>query len=163
MAEPYVRRVTREDIGPISALERRCFTEPWPPVAFAQFVDAAGFLVAIDPDGSTDVDGIPPDGDLAGYVVTTRAASDPRRVVHIRNLAVTPGRRREGIASRLLAASVDRYRDAGFDRVKLEVRASNDAAIALYRGRGYRVIRRLPEYYDDGETALVMGRALPSE
>lgn len=160
MATPHIRPADREDVGPIASIERRCFVEPWPPIAFVQFLDAAGFLVAIEPGGRADADDEPPDGAVVGYVVTTSAADEPRRKAHVRNIAVSPGRRRQGIASRLLAASLDRYRRAGYERVKLEVRSSNGAAIDLYRGRGYRVTRRLPGYYDDGETALVMERRL---
>jgi ribosomal-protein-alanine N-acetyltransferase len=39
----------------------------------------------------------------------------------------------------------------------LEVRASNEAAQALYRAYGFEVAGRRPRYYtDDGEDALVM-------
>ncbi len=159
MTPQYLRAVTREDIGAIAALERICFEEPWPPVAFAQFVEADGFLAAVDP-GGTRTESDLPDGALAGYVVTTPSSQAPTTVAHIRNIAVDPAHRRRGLASRLLERSLQPYAMEGFARARLEVRESNTAAIELYRDRGYEIARHIHEYYADGETALVMERTL---
>ncbi|MFW6448389.1 MAG: GNAT family N-acetyltransferase [Halobacteriota archaeon] len=159
MPGPYIRPVDRGDITAVAALERRCFDEPWPPVAFAQFVEADGFLVAVDPDRRPDGSG-PPDGTLAGYVVTTPSSEAPTTVAHVRDLAVDPEYRRSGLAGRLLEHSLSGYTKRGLSRVRLEVRASNEPAIALYRKRGYRPARQIPRYYADGEAAIVMERPL---
>jgi ribosomal-protein-alanine N-acetyltransferase len=46
--------------------------------------------------------------------------------------------------------------------VTLEVRASNHAAIALYRSLGFRSIGTRTAYYpDDGEDALIMWKGDP--
>ncbi len=156
----YVRPATRSDVGAVAALEQQCFPDPWPRGAFAQFVDARGFLIAVDPSEEVSLADVPPDGTLAGYVVTTPASGRRETLVHVRNLAVAPAYRRQGIATRMLSKSIDRYRDAGFTGVKLEVRASNEAAIGLYRDEGFTITDRLPGYYEDGETALVMARSL---
>ncbi|MFP4590499.1 MAG: GNAT family N-acetyltransferase [Halobacteriales archaeon] len=161
MSAPYLRRVDRGDITAVAALERTCFAEPWPPVAFAQFVEAEGFLVAIDPERRPPTGG-PPDGALAGYVVTTPSSEAPTSVAHVRDIAVAPAYRRQGLASRLLERSLAVYAPRGLTRVRLEVRASNEPAIALYRKLGYCPTRRIPQYYADGETAIVMERALDS-
>lgn len=157
--EPYLRPVDHGDLAAVAALERHCFREPWPPVAFAQFVEATGFLVAIDP-GTENPDGGLPDGTLAGYVVATPSSDAPNAVAHVRNLAVDPAYRRRGLASDLLAHSLSQYVEQGLSRVRLEVRESNVPALGLYRDRGYRVVREVPSYYADGETALVMERSL---
>jgi ribosomal-protein-alanine N-acetyltransferase len=44
--------------------------------------------------------------------------------------------------------------------VKLEVREDNEPALALYRESGFSLSRRIPRYYEDGETALVLVRSL---
>lgn len=162
VASPYIRPVARDDIGAVAELERLCFAEPWPPVAFAQFVEAAGFLVAIDPARGTDRTA-PPDGRLGGYVVTTPSSEAPNTVAHLRNLAVDPEYRRRGLATRLLDRAVSTYEDRGLTHVRLEVRASNGGAIALYRDRGYEIVRHIPGYYADSEKALVMERPLASD
>lgn len=65
-----------------------------------------------------------------------------------------------GLGRRLMqdAARVARLR--GADRLRLEVRADNEAAIALYESLGYRTFGRHPGYYDDGMDALRMEREL---
>jgi len=46
-----------------------------------------------------------------------------------------------------------------YDRYTLEVRVSNDAAIRLYRGRGFVDSGVRPRYYSDNrEDALIMWR-----
>jgi ribosomal-protein-alanine N-acetyltransferase len=47
-------------------------------------------------------------------------------------------------------------RRVGVRSVFLEVRPSNREALGLYRSRGFQVVGRRPEYYDDGEDALLM-------
>lgn len=161
MVSPYIRPVDRADLEAIAELERSCFKEPWPVGAFAEFMKAEGFLVAIDPaDEPAREPGRPIDGQLAGYIVTTPADTRSSQCLHIRNLAVATPYRRKGIASRLLRGSLSRYPSGRYESVKLEVRPSNEAAIALYNEWGFRVTRRVPRYYEDGEAALVMSRPI---
>jgi ribosomal-protein-alanine N-acetyltransferase len=71
------------------------------------------------------------------------------------NVAVTPGLRRQGIASQLM----DRlFEEAGADaRYTLEVRTSNHGAIAMYERLGFRPAGyRRAYYHDNGEDALIM-------
>jgi ribosomal-protein-alanine N-acetyltransferase len=74
------------------------------------------------------------------------------------NVAVDPDRRREGIAREL----IDRLLSAtGGDESQytLEVRQSNDGAIALYERFGFRAAGTRRRYYqDNGEDALIMWR-----
>lgn len=91
---------------------------------------------------------------VVGYVVGDRTAT--RGVGHVKDLAVHPEAQRSGIGRRLLRAGLERFARGGADSVKLEVRASNEAARALYRSEGFHPARRVPGYYRDGETAVVM-------
>jgi len=76
---------------------------------------------------------------------------------HISTLAVDPKRRRQGIGERLLVHMLRETRRLGAGVVTLEVRESNQAAIALYEKHGFRVRRRKVGYYrDNDEDALVM-------
>jgi len=76
--------------------------------------------------------------------------------IHLLNLAVRPEYRRQGLARRLLTAMLARGREAGVETVFLEVRASNRAALALYESLGFAAVCQRPDYYDDGEDALLM-------
>ncbi len=91
---------------------------------------------------------------VVGYAVTASVGD----VVDLERVAVHPGHRRQGLARRLLAAALER---AGGDRVLLEVRADNEAALALYAAEGFTVIDRRPRYYRDGSDAVVMERSRP--
>lgn len=155
MERTYLRRAIPADVTAITALEERCFDEPWTALAFEQFMEAAGFLVAVEPASTMQADH-PLDGRLRGYTVTTASSTNPRTVAHVRNLAVDPSVRRSGIGSHLLTAALGRYHRAGYDRARLEVRASNGGAISLYRRFGFETIDRRPGYYGDGEAAVVM-------
>ena len=42
----------------------------------------------------------------------------------------------------------------------LEVRADNRTAIGLYQRTGYHPLGQRPDYYEDGATALLLGRQL---
>lgn len=76
--------------------------------------------------------------------------------IHLLNLAVRPEYRRLGLARGLMAAMLDCGRGAGADTVFLEVRASNRPALSLYESLGFEAASRRPDYYEDGEDALLM-------
>jgi ribosomal-protein-alanine N-acetyltransferase len=88
---------------------------------------------------------------LAGYLVCSRYAD----VWHLMNVAVPPNRRRAGIASSLIHRL---FAEVGSGaRLTLEVRTSNEAAIAMYRGFGFEAAGHRRRYYqDNGEDALIM-------
>ena len=74
----------------------------------------------------------------------------------ILNLAVAKSRRRRGVATQLLEAMAAHLQQAGTRRVYLEVRASNEAAIALYVGHGFCQNGRRARYYQNPiEDALI--------
>ena len=92
------------------------------------------------------------DGDgLVGYLVCSRYAD----VWHLMNVAVDPGRRRLGIASGLIRRLFDEVGSGA--RLTLEVRTSNQGAIAMYERFGFEAAGHRRRYYqDNGEDALIM-------
>ena len=77
------------------------------------------------------------------------------------SVAVDPAARRRGIATALVRAMLDWAEKNGAFHFSLEVRASNSAAIALYRQLGLREEgRRLRYYADPEEDGLILGRAI---
>ncbi len=76
---------------------------------------------------------------------------------HITTIGVAAAWQQRGIATRLLLHVVDAARVQGAQNLTLEVRASNEAAIALYRRFGLAPAGVRKNYYADlGEDALVM-------
>jgi len=79
----------------------------------------------------------------------------------LENMAVLPAFRRRGAGSALLAALVAEARAQQAERILLEVRHSNQAAIRLYEQGGFELLGRRPGYYRDPiEEALIMVRVL---
>ena len=90
------------------------------------------------------------DDGVVGHAVASLAGD----VVELQRIAVAPACRRTGVASALLDAVLD-LRPAG-ERLLLEVREDNDAALGFYAARGFVELDRRPRYYRDGATAIVM-------
>ena len=90
---------------------------------------------------------------LAGYIVARMGADE----LHINNVAVRKLYRRRGIAQSLLDMIIAEGIRAGVARAFLELRAGNDAALALYEKCGFQVVARRQKYYSEpAEDALVM-------
>lgn len=145
-ADVHIRPAVRPDLLAVHRIEQAAFPQPWPFAAFEEFLDRPGFLVAED---ST----------VVGYVVADTVETGARELGHIKDIAVRADRRREGIASALLARATATL-ETETTGVKLEVRAGNEGAIDLYRRHGFSYRRRLPGYYANGEDGLVMVRSL---
>ncbi len=142
MSEMHVRRLVYSDLPAVLAIERRAFDTPW---SLAMFV-----LELSKPWESAS-----PFTDREAASSATWSALEYADVWHLMNIAVTPERRREGIARRLLERLFD---EAGEDaRYTLEVRTSNHGAIAMYEQLGFRRAGHRRRYYhDNGEDALIM-------
>jgi ribosomal protein S18 acetylase RimI-like enzyme len=76
------------------------------------------------------------------------------------SIVVSPKARGKGIGAKLLARCEAAAKERGCITLRLEVRADNDAAINLYRSRGYDLTARTDDYYEDGSTALRMRKRL---
>lgn len=144
-----LRAMEIHDVPAVAAVERQVFSDPWPeafflgelaqPLMFARVAERLGRLV--------------------GYSVAWLGAGTPAGAGsgHLGNLAVTPEERRRGVATALLDDLLSVSQARGVGNLTLEVRATNDAAQALYRARGFRMVGVRRGYYrDTGEDAMVM-------
>lgn len=78
---------------------------------------------------------------------------------HITIVAVHPDCQRQGLGQVLLWALLRQAHQRGLERATLEVRPSNQAAIALYEKFGFQEAGRRRRYYEDtGEDALILWR-----
>lgn len=103
-------------------------------------------------------------GDVRGWVIGDRAILfgflAVRTIVaahemELLNLAVGPNWRRRGCASALLNTALAECRENGFHAVFLEVRESNQPAIAFYKNHGFIQSGRRPSYYRNPEEAAL--------
>jgi [ribosomal protein S18]-alanine N-acetyltransferase len=80
--------------------------------------------------------------------------------VHIIFLAVHPDYRQRSLGFAMVLGLLDLSVRRGANYATLEVKASNQAAIALYQKLGFTIAGRRPHYYEDtGEDALIMWRS----
>ena len=141
-----IRRLTYADLPQVIAIERRAFPTPW---SLAMFV-----LELSKPSGICLV--ALSEQRVVGYLVCSRYDV----VWHVMNVAVDPARRREGIATALLERLFG-HADKPGEQYTLEVRTSNEAAIALYERFGFQSAGVRPGYYHDNkEDALIMWRTV---
>lgn len=96
------------------------------------------------------------DGDLAGFAIMRFGDEE----AHLYLLSVQPVWRRRGIGRSLVDWLEKSCRTAAIQRIRLEVRASNQVARVFYKSLGYRFLGQVAGYYDRREAAVVMGKSL---
>lgn len=94
------------------------------------------------------------DGAAIGYVLLLFRKG--AKAARLYSLAASPDARGKGTGAKLVQAAAQRAIKKGCDRLRLEVRRSNVAAISLYRRAGFSELEIMPAYYVDGEDALRM-------
>ena len=131
------------DSESISQIEKQCFSEPWSASAVQDFLgyNFNRILCAVI------------DGRVSGYVSFTFIPDE----IEIQNVAVAPELRRKGIADKIMHA-LDKYAaDKSAEKISLEVRVSNFAAISLYQKHGFlKTDIRKNFYRHPNEDACVM-------
>lgn len=136
---PEVRRATLADVDALLALEEATFdSDLISRVQWRHYIGSAGTAVFVS--------GAPNRADAAAVVFYRRNSHAAR----LYSLAVGAHARGAGLGSVLLAAAEADARAHGCTSMRLEVRADNPSAMALYERRGYTRIARLPAFYEDG-------------
>lgn len=93
-------------------------------------------------------------GTTAGFAIM-RYGDD---VAHLNLLAVDPVHRRRGVARKIMMWLEETALTAGTFIIGLELRATNEAALAFYAALGYRELGRVTGYYQGIENAIRMAR-----
>ena len=133
-----------QDIEGIERLERECFSCPWTKDQLSSYLRGPGheLLVALDEEER-----------LLGYLGMMYVLDEG----YISNVAVSSSFRRQGLGRELIRAMLERAADLELSFVTLEARASNDAAVGLYSGEGFREVGRRRNYYrSPTEDAVLM-------
>lgn len=162
-----MRRAVPGDLVAVAGLEREglgddAWSEALVAAGLADDLPTVAYLVA--QDGS----------EVVGHAVVSlplpaTSAADPGLdpdpdtdpdPAELQRIAVAADRRRGGLASALLEAVAALAREAGAERLLLEVREDNAGARAFYAARGFGEIARRSRYYRDGTAAVVLERAL---
>jgi ribosomal-protein-alanine acetyltransferase len=136
------------DLSQVVAVERDIYTFPWTRGNFADSL-AAGHHAWLLRDA----------GAVVAYAVMMLVQDE----VQLLNITVARARQRSGLGSDLLNYLCEFAASAGGERVFLEVRVSNEAALAFYSRHGFRRIGERRGYYPAAhgrENALILERRL---
>lgn len=142
-----LRKMTSQDIDEVMQIEKESFTLPWSRDSYLGELknNFATYLVC-------DCE-----GEIAGYggiwVVFEEA--------HITNVAVGPNFRQLGIGAALMREMEKVARDKNAQRILLEVRPTNQAALKMYQNLDYLPTGLRKQYYsDNNEDAIIMTKLL---
>lgn len=140
-----IEPLTVERLDALCAVEVTAYSHPW---TRANFIDsmAAGYRCQLLLGGET----------LIGYFVAMKGVDE----VHLLNFTVAPAFQRQGWAPMMLGALAGWARSQGAQWLWLEVRKSNERALAVYECQGFRRVGVRKNYYPahggQREDAVVM-------
>lgn len=138
------RAMVAADLSAVLAIEEAGQVVPWSRQLLAECLDSNYQCSVVEQQGKP-----------VAFRIISRVLDE----AHLLNIGVAPDQRRRGIGRQLIEqAMVDCAHD-GANNMYLEVRASNQPAIALYRALGFRHIGRRKGYYpalDGREDAILM-------
>ena len=149
MKEIMINRLTDSELAAVAELESLCFCEPWSASALKLLTapDAVGFVCMEDGRAVS----------YGGMIYTPFEGQ-------ITNIAVAPDKRRCGYGRAIVLALIRDAEARDLEQIALEVRASNEPAIALYKAFGFFEAGRRKHFYKSpAEDALVMLKPLKED
>lgn len=139
-----------EHLDDILLMEQQCFSVPWThEQLMAQLSDFMHIFLAAEDEN----------GRAVGYAGLMYVLDEG----YISNVAVSPDRRREGIADMLLTELYERAKAKKLSFLTLEVRESNIPAQSLYKKHGYTGVGRRKAYYSRPKEDAVLMTCFLSE
>lgn len=142
--------MTAEHLPAVAELERLCFAEPW----------SEKSLSILTAPGGVGFVALSATGEICGYSGMLTVLDEGQ----ITDIAVLPACRRCGIGGALVSDLLQFARDAALTEITLEVRVSNEAAIALYRRAGFFVCGERKNFYRmPVENAYLMKYTFPAD
>jgi len=140
-----IARMHPEDIPEVAALEKQVYVQPWSEASFAEILARPYSLYVAARTG----------GRLAGYAGLLRSG-DEADITHV---VTSPDCRRQGVGRAMLSRLLQEGGREGIRSFTLEVRVSNEGAIALYHQAGFEDCGVRPHFYQyPTEDALIMWR-----
>jgi ribosomal-protein-alanine N-acetyltransferase len=146
MSDLTIREAGPGDVHRIAEIDKACFSAPWSEESFRVEMEenAVAFYLAAEMDG-----------EVIGYAGLWWLNEEG----HITNVAVHPDCRGKHVATCLLDCLIDFCENEGIRAFTLEVRPTNEKAIALYEKFAFVDVGRRPRYYEDNhEDAIIMWR-----
>jgi ribosomal-protein-alanine N-acetyltransferase len=146
-----IRMMGPDDLDAIIALEKRAYEFPWSRSIFSDCLLAGYYCIVLEVNSV-----------VMGYAIMSVAAAEG----HILNLCIDSALRKRGLGRKMLHYLLAHVNARNLERLFLEVRPSNIAAIALYTSTGFDRLGARKGYYkarDGREDALVFVREFQDE
>lgn len=141
-----IRKIQKCDIPQIIKIEQACFSQCWSENAIVQSLDMDNNIMLCAAFNDT----------VCGYIFADFVLDE----VNLNRIAVDIDYRRKGIAAELLKALFDNTTDFA-EKIMLEVRKSNIAAISLYERNGFEIVGMRKNFYQAPlEDAVLMTKFL---
>lgn len=150
-----MRIMTAADVDEVLAIEHAVQAYPWTRGNFCDALDSSYLCYVEETSDCVDK------ASVRGYAVLMPGVDE----AELLNIGVAAAHQRQGVGGMMLSMMLDVAGNRGLSRVLLEVRASNRAAIALYRRAGFIDVSVRRGYYRNAggsEDAVVMACDIPS-
>ncbi len=145
-----IRLATIKDASRIAEMSRDLIESglgwSWTPLRLAREIIATDSNVIVMVDGE----------DIIGFAVMKYSVDEAR----LNLLGVHPKHRRKGVGTRMVKWLEKTALVYDISLVYLETRLSNIEAREFYQSLGYKVVQRIPGYYNRRETAIRMAHDL---
>ena len=119
-------------VAQVAELEKLCFADPWSEKSIASELGNIWSYWVVALDGER----------VVGYIGSQSSADES----DVMNVAVHPDYRRRGIAESLIEVLIRELKNRGSHALMLEVRDSNEPAIALYEKLGFQQVGMRKNY-----------------
>jgi [ribosomal protein S18]-alanine N-acetyltransferase len=137
----HIRWSHRSDMDQVMKIEEASFACPWTEKNFLGILRNRNVIMMVAEQ----------DRHVLGYVVYELR----REEIEIRNLAVDPARRREGVGERLIGKMLCKLATHRRRTLLVRVGEANLDAQLFLRFEGFRCVEVEPGYYRDGSTAYL--------
>lgn len=138
-----IEKMSREHIPELAEIEQLCFAVPWSEKQLLEELEnpLGSYFVAVE------------EGRVLGYIGSQTVIDE----TCVMNVAVRPDCRGKRLGSLLMEALVQDCLEKGSRLLTLEVRVSNEPALALYRAFGFQQVGLRKGYYEKPrEDAIIM-------
>ncbi|MDP3157645.1 MAG: ribosomal protein S18-alanine N-acetyltransferase [Archangium sp.] len=142
-----LRKMALSDLPAVMAIEHQAFSNPWSTEMVRKELSQDWSTVLVVEEAT------PAGWQLRAFAIFWLVADE----VHVLNVATDGAVRRRGFGRQVMEAVLATGKTQKCRLATLEVRRSNEAALALYGSLGFRAVGMRPSYYQDNkEDAVIM-------
>ena len=132
-----IKVMTLEEVGQVADLEEKIFSHAWGKKSLDLAVSSQQNLCLTVKDSEREV--------VAGYCIFSISFED----ADLCRIAVADEYRRRHLADKMFESAFEKLKKRNVERILLEVRENNSAAIALYIKYGFEQIGKRKNYYSE--------------